>query len=98
MRASAVVREGRNRNRTDDRLSPSGRFLVHGRILGRSDRKTLQTLRFSHELRLQQQVATVVSGRFRPRLKIFFGPKNPLFIMVFPPLNRSEPFRACLAA
>ena len=31
MRASAVVREGRrNRNHADDRLSPSGRFLVDG--------------------------------------------------------------------
>ena len=30
MRASAVVREGRNRNRTDDRLSPTGRFLEDG--------------------------------------------------------------------
>ena len=30
MTASAVVREGWNRNRTDDRLSPSGRFLEDG--------------------------------------------------------------------
>ena len=30
MRASVRVREGRNRNRTDDRLNPSGRFLVDG--------------------------------------------------------------------